>query len=78
MDRENYLTISRYGAADAIFKAIKSSIFKQQFKGFKMVHSASIQHTTETAYDRSLDERLELINRQNVLIEEVRSYKLEV
>lgn len=37
----------------------------------------SIRHTTETAYDRSLDERLELINRQNILMEEVCSYKQE-
>ncbi len=52
------MAISKYGAADAIYRIIKSNIFKQQFKGFKSILSASIRHTTETAYDRSLDERL--------------------
>lgn len=32
---------------------------------------------TETDYDQSLEERLELINRQNILMEEIRSYKDE-
>lgn len=58
VDRESYLAISKYGAADAIYRIIKSNIFKQRFKGFKSILSASIRHTTETAYDRSLDERL--------------------
>lgn len=29
----------------------------------------------DTDYDASLEERLELINRQNALMEEIRSYK---
>jgi hypothetical protein len=32
---------------------------------------------TETDYDQSLEERLELINRQNILMEEIRTYKDE-
>lgn len=30
---------------------------------------------SETDYDQSLEERLELINRQNNLMEEIRTYK---
>lgn len=32
---------------------------------------------SETDYDQSLEERLELINRQNILMEEIRGYKDE-
>lgn len=77
MEQNKYLAISRIGAADVIRRIFAGVVTKEKFRAFKIIQYMSIRHTTESAYDRSLDQRLELINRQNILMEEVCSYKLE-
>lgn len=44
-------------------------------KAFRMITQHMFNRRSETDHDESLNERLDLINRQNALMEEIRQYK---
>lgn len=46
IDRQSYAAISRYGAADAIFRILKYYTLKNKFKGFKHIETISVRQTT--------------------------------
>lgn len=50
-------------------------MYKAKVHAFRQITQFMFNKRTETDYDQSLEERLELINRQNKLMEEMRSYK---
>jgi len=49
--------------------------YKIKAKAFRTILEVMLKKKIDTDYDASLEERLELINRQNALMEEIRSYK---
>jgi hypothetical protein len=65
------------GAADAVSRIVSSLYNRTKAKALSQICHWGVREATDSAYDRSLDDRLELINRQNVLMEENRSFKRE-
>lgn len=46
VESDNYISITRYGAADVIFRIVKTCINRQQFRGFKMIEVKCQRQTT--------------------------------
>lgn len=74
---DEFHIVSRMGAVEAISRIIKGASKRLKMKILNQISVCGLREATDSAYDRSLDERLELINRQNVLMEESRSFKRE-
>ena len=51
--------------------------FKAKIKAFRMITQHMYNKRSENDHDESLNERLDLLNRQNTLMEEIRAYKDE-
>lgn len=45
--------------------------------GLRVILNYGFKSSNENAYDQNLEERIELINQQNRLMEEIRDYKKE-
>lgn len=69
--------MAKYGALETISKVSASSNYKAKAKAFRSLLEIMFKKKIDNDYDASLEERLELINRQNALMEEIRSYKEE-
>jgi uncharacterized protein YhaN len=65
------------GAIDSIRKLNDQAVYKTKAKAFRLIREFMFNKRSENDYDQSLEERLELINRQNNLMEEIRAYKDE-
>ena len=57
------------GAIDVMSRIVKSMSSRILLKSLSQVSAWGLHEATDSAYDRSLDDRLDLINRQNALIE---------
>ena len=69
--------MAKYGALESMNKINSSSSYRAKAKVFRVLMQNMFHKKSENDYDISLEERLELINRQNALMEEIRSYKEE-
>ena len=49
--------------------------YKSKSKAFRMITQHMFNKRSENDHDESLSERLDLLNRQNALMEEIRAYK---
>lgn len=75
--KDEYDYVARYGALETISKVSSSSNYKAKAKAFRSLLELMFKKKIDNDYDASLEERLELINRQNALMEEIRTYKDE-
>lgn len=75
--KQEYEYVAKLGALESLRKLTDQTIYKAKVNGFRSIVQHMYSKRSETDYDQSLDERLELINRQNILMEEIRSYKEE-
>jgi hypothetical protein len=62
---------------ESVSKLSQQNIYKAKGQAFRMIAQYMFNKKSENDYDQSLEDRLELINRQNKLMEEMRSYKEE-
>jgi hypothetical protein len=62
---------------ESISKISTSSQYKAKSKAFRSLVEIMFKKKLDHDYDTGLEERLELINRQNALMEEIRAYKDE-
>lgn len=69
--------MAKYGALETMSKVSTNSSYKAKAKAFRCIMERMLRKKIDSGYDTSLEERLELINRQNALMEEIRSYKDE-
>ena len=75
--KDEYEYVSKYGAVETISKISTSSQYKAKAKSFRCILEFMLKKKIDQHYDSGLEERLELINRQNALMEEIRTYKDE-
>ena len=75
--KDQYEYVAKYGALETISKISASSSYKAKTKAFRSLLEIMFKKKIDNDYDVSLEERLELINRQNALMEEIRAYKDE-
>jgi hypothetical protein len=75
--KEEYEYVAKVGAIESLRKLSEQSAYKAKVSAFRSIVQNMFNKRSETDYDQSLEERLELINRQNILMEEIRSYKEE-
>lgn len=75
--REEYEYVARMGAVESLKKLSECSVYKAKVRGFRMIHQHMFNKRSEMDYDQSLEERLELINRQNNLMEDIRNLENE-
>lgn len=73
--KEEYEYIAKIGALETINKISSNSNYKAKAKAFRSILEVSFKKKIDTDYDASLEERLELINRQNALMDEIKTYK---
>ena len=75
--KDEYDYIAKVGALESLRKLSEQAAYKAKVRAFRNIVQHMYNKRTETDYDQSLEERLELINRQNILMEEIRTYKDE-
>ena len=75
--KDEYDYVAKYGAVETIAKLSASSQYKAKAKAFRGLLEIMFKKKIDQNYDSGLEERLELINRQNALMEEIRTYKDE-
>jgi hypothetical protein len=73
--KEEYDYIAKHGALESINKININTNYKAKAKAFRCLLEVMYKKKIDGDYDASLEERLELINRQNALMEEIRTYK---
>lgn len=69
--------VARLGAIESISKLNSQIAYKAKSKAFRMITQHMFNKRSENDHDESLSERLDLLNRQNTLMEEIRAYKEE-
>jgi hypothetical protein len=67
--KEEYDYIAKVGALESLRKLSEQAAYKSKVRAFRNIVQHMYNKRTETDYDQSLEERLELINRQNNLME---------
>lgn len=75
--KDEYDYIAKIGALETINKISSNSNYKAKSKAYRCILEVSFKKKIDHDYDSSLEERLELINRQNALMDEIRAYKEE-
>lgn len=75
--KDEYEYVAKYGALEVVNKISTASNYKAKAKAFRCILETMFKKKIDHDYDASLEERLELINRQNALMEEIRTYKEE-
>lgn len=75
--KDEYEYVAKYGALEVVNKISTTSNYKAKAKAFRCILETMFKKKIDHDYDASLEERLELINRQNALMEEIRTYKEE-
>lgn len=75
--KDEYEYVAKFGALETISKISAASNYKAKAKAFRSLLEVMYKKKIDHDYDASLEERLELINRQNALMEEIRAYKEE-
>lgn len=75
--KDEYDYIAKIGALETINKISSNSNYKAKAKAYRCILEVSFKKKIDHDYDASLEERLELINRQNALMDEIRTYKEE-
>lgn len=73
--KDEYDYIAKIGALETINKISSNSNYKAKAKAFRSIIEVSFKKKIDHDYDASLEERLELINRQNALMDEIRTYR---
>ena len=74
---EDFNYVAKLGAAECLSKMNSQMTFKAKIKAFRMITQHMYNKRSENDHDESLNERLDLLNRQNTLMEEIRAYKDE-
>lgn len=75
--KDEYEYVAKYGAIETVSKISTSSQYKAKAKAFRCLLERMLKKKIENNYDSGLEERLQLINRQNSLMDEIRVYKDE-
>ena len=75
--KDEYEYVAKYGAIETVSKISTSSQYKAKAKAFRCLLERMPKKKIENNYDSGLEERLQLINRQNSLMDEIRVYKDE-
>jgi len=75
--KDEYEYVAKLGAIETISRISASTQYKAKAKAFRSLMETMFKRQIDHNYDTGLEERLELINRQNALMEEIRSYKDE-
>lgn len=63
--QDNYNFVAKYGALESVAKISTGSSYKSKAKAFRSLLQNMYSKKTDTVYDASLEERLDLINRLN-------------
>lgn len=74
---DNYNYVAKIGAIENVSRLNSQITFKAKMKAFRLIAENMFSKKSELDQDESLRERLDLINRQNALMEEIRAYKEE-
>lgn len=75
--KEEYDYIAKVGALESLRKLSEQAAYKAKVRAFRNIVQHMYNKKTEIDYDQSLEERIELINRQKILMDEIRTYKDE-
>lgn len=75
--KEEFEFVAKYGAIETVSKISSNSQYKAKGKAFRCMIDIMFKKKIDNDYDTGLEERLGLINRQNALMEEIRTYKDE-
>lgn len=75
--KEEYDYIAKVGALESLRKLSEQAAYKAKVRAFRNIIQHMYNKKTEIDYDQSLEERIELINRQKILMDEIRTYKDE-
>ena len=75
--KDEYDYIAKVGAAESIAKTHTNSVYKSKAKAFRKLLEVTLKKQIETDKDSNLEEKLDLVQRQNALMEEIRTYKEE-
>ena len=72
---QNYQYVSKLGAVESLAKLQNHLAVKSKMSVMKILTENMYSKKIEEERDESLSERLELLSRQNEIMEELRSYK---
>ena len=75
--KDDYNYISRFGAVESIAKTHNQVTYKLKVKAFRLITQNMYNKRSDDAHDEGLTEKLELLNRQKALMEEIKTYKEE-
>lgn len=67
--KEDYEYVAKIGAIECISKMSNQIVYKSKIKAFKMITQNMFNKRNETDHDESLNERLDLLNRLNAMME---------
>ena len=74
---ERYEFVARLGAAQILSKLQDHILYKEKVRSFRALNTFANRKRIEMEQDESITERVGLLERQNILMEELRAYKNE-
>ena len=74
---EKYEFVARLGAAQILSKLQDHILYKEKVRSFRALNTFANRKRIEMEQDESITERVGLLERQNILMEELRAYKNE-
>lgn len=75
--KDDYKYLAKLGAIECFSKTHQQMAYKAKVKAFRLITQNMYNKRSDDAHDEGLTEKLDLLNRQKALMEEIKQYKEE-